>query len=1140
MRTLLTAILLTLAPALAASAAAQTEPATSVPDQATPAPEKAAPSPEKATPAPEKPAPGARGGVGIAISAGAVVLPDGLWTVAPGTPCYVLVPARRAEIDNPAALEPVLAQARERGLRVVIRLLDTEWDSVAAWSARLLAFVRAVGDQAVAYQFLGPGADLIPAQDYAFLLKNARVAIRAGGSWLPIVSAPFGAGDEVWIEQLFAADAAPYLDALAARNVGDLAVVENIRERSLGRASVWVTDQVLPEGESAAAGIADYLEAQDAGSEVVIFAATPEAAASVPDLTVPPAAAPAPPAEAPVPPPSSAPPAAAPKALPPLGQVLSFVRAQFPPGLRPATKEILPFRPETVVEGGGIPEPRPVTIQVLAFFEADTRAGIAAYRALPRAAQATGPEGVSPSPSSPPPDRVRVVLKSPLDTLDLLYPERVMSRSLATSVAAGTVVELPLRDGYMMLRYRLAASALPGKEQAHVGAVSELTAEEIIAREREMRGVQATRYDHYEANATISIHYRLAVLNETIDLTTDNRIYFKDGRQDYEQTALYVNGARWRGKSPPYLPYLQPAKVNEVPLDISLDERYRYALEGRQRTDDRDCYVLSFEPLDPTQSLYHGRVYIDAKLFTRVRMEAVQTGVVEPVRSNEVVFRYGPVATPAGDVWLPRTMTGQMSFEVLGYNLAIERGVDYSDYRMDTAGFDDRRTEAYGSGRPLFRDTEEGLAKVEVKDGQETLSTLNYPRNTLLVFGINFGDNALPSFPFAGINFFDFNFHNTGTQFNLAWAGPFVDIAWTDPRIVDLGAGRRPWALALQGTFNAIKISDKNATTLGTPEEDRADILAESVLATLAIPTGSFLRWSLTARFLYQDFFTQTGTSPDFVLPVQNVESTLGGRLEFSRLGWIAAGWGEWGFRSNWEPWGLPGQKFSDDDKDFTRLGGDLLKAFYFGTYNKLNLGMTGFLGRSLDRFSRFELGDYRSASVRGFNGSGIHFDRGAVAAATYSLPLGHDVRADLGLQQGWIQSVDDFGPGYVRVSGAGLSLEFSGPWSTLVSVRASAGLATTIPNKDTSIGDVRVIFYRTFNKWSKNGPTGAPPPRPAAPPQMPNAPAPGATPLLEEEHPPVAPPPAAVPDTPPPAVPPASPPVDAGGGTSGYSDSRR
>jgi hypothetical protein len=1103
MRKLLTAILLTLPPAMATSAIAQSEPATQASEQA--------------VPAPEKPPAEARGGVGLAIPVGAVILPTGLQSATASTPCYLLVPAGRAEIENPAGLEPILAQAHERGLRVVIRLLDTEWEPLATWSARLLAFSRTLGDQVVAYQFLGPGADLIPAQDYSFLLKNARVAIRSGGSWAPIVSAPFGAADVAWAEQIFAADAGPYLDALAGRGVADFAAVESVRERLLPRASVWVTDQILPEVGAGAEAVRDYLEAHEAGADVVIFVAPPEA--SAPEASPPAAPAPdAAPLEAATAGGATPESAARRPTVAPLGEVLSFVRAQFPPELRPATQAVLPFNRDAVVEGGGVPEPRPMTIKVLAFFEAGTRAGIAAYRAIPSAGSATTPEGAAPTP-----DRVRIVLRSPLAGLDLLDPDRAASRALAVTAAAGTVVELPLRAGYMMLRYRLAASALPVKEQAQVGAVSELTAEEIVAREREMRGVQATRYNHYEANATIRIHYRLAVLNETIDLTTDNRLYYKEGRQDYEQTALYVNGARWRGKSPPYLPYLQPAKVNEVPLDISLDERYRYALEGRQRTDDRECYVLSFEPLDPTQSLYHGRVYIDTSLFTRVRMEAVQTGIVAPLRSNEVVFRYGPVKTPAGDVWLPQTMTGQMSFEVLGYNLAIERGVDYTDYQMDTAEFDDRRTEAYQSGRPLFRDTDEGLSRVLTdKNGQETLAPLNYPRNTLLVMGVNFGDNALPSFPFAGINFFDFNFHNTGTQFNLAWAGPFVDIAWTDPRIVDLGAGRRPWALALQGTFNAIKISDKNATTAGTPEEDRADILAESVLTTLAIPTGSFLRWSLMARLLFQDFFPQTGTSDAFVLPVHNVESTLGGRLEFSRLGWIATGWGEWGFRSRWEPWGLPGQKFSEDDRDFTRLGTELRKAFYYGTYNKLSLGAVGFLGRSLDRFSRFELGDFRSASVRGFNGSGIHFDRGVVAEATYSLPLGHDVRADFGLQQGWIQSVDDFGPGYERVTGTGLSFEFSGPWSTLVSVRASAGLATTIPDKDTSIGDVRVLFYRTFNKWSKKGPTGAAPPRPATPPPMPNAPVPGAPPVLEEEPPPAAPPPAA------PAAPPVPPPAPA------------
>src|SRR5712672_1689280 len=116
MKTLLTAILLTLAPTLATSAVAQAEPAQ-----------------EPATSATEKPVPEARGGVGVTVSAGAVVLPAGLRTAVPDTPCYLLVPAGRAEIENPAALEPVLAQARERGLRVVIRLLDTEWDPVASW-----------------------------------------------------------------------------------------------------------------------------------------------------------------------------------------------------------------------------------------------------------------------------------------------------------------------------------------------------------------------------------------------------------------------------------------------------------------------------------------------------------------------------------------------------------------------------------------------------------------------------------------------------------------------------------------------------------------------------------------------------------------------------------------------------------------------------------------------------------------------------------------------------------------------------------------------------------------------------------------------------------------------------------------------
>src|SRR5215470_5293276 len=161
------------------------------------------------------------------------------------------------------------------------------------------------------------------------------------------------------------------------------------------------------------------------------------------------------------------------------------------------------------------------------------------------------------------------------------------------------------------------------------------------------------------------------------------------------------------------------------------------------------------------------------------------------------------------------------------------------------------------------------------------------------------------------------------------------------------------------------------------------------------------------------------------------------------------------------------GTRLSADDRDYTRKGFDVLKSFYLGPLQKISLGLSGYDGRGLDRFSRFELGDFRSARVQGFNGSGIHFDRGLVANASYAFTLGGAVRVDTVIESGFIQSPDDFGPGTERVVGSGLALEFSGPWSTLVNLRVGYGLSSTIPDKGGG-GDVRVVFFKTFNRWSR------------------------------------------------------------------------
>ena len=963
-------------------------------------------------------------------------IPPGLRSLSDETPCFLLLPAAEADLQVPGRLEPVLDEARQLGLRVVVRLLDEEWSPVEDWSARITSFAQAAGDRVEAYQLFGPDAAKIPPRDYAFLLKNARVAVRAAGSKAPFLSAPLGAADLAWAEALYEEDAAPYLDVVAAQDLDALEGVIALRDRRHARAAIWVTDAHFAPQAALTDAAGTYLQALAHGAEVAIFS-TPEA------------------------PPEG------------LGEALSRLRGMFPTGLAPSSAGALPFDPTTAMTGPG--GTVPARLDVLSFFDPETRDGLAAYRSTEEV------PGLAPGEQA----AVRFKLRTPVESLELLAPETGESRVISGAAAAGAVAELPVRPAYLLLRYRVALAALPLKERAEVGAVSELSAEEIIAREREVRGVQNARLTHYEAKATMTIHYRISSLNESIDVTTDNKLFVKEGKQDYQQTALYVNGAVWRGKDPPYLPYIQPGMVGEVPLDISLDERYRYTLDGRNKVDGRDCYVLSFapiEPIDPSESLFSGHVFIDARVFARVRMEAVQSGLKAPVRSSEVVYRYEPVPADWGDAWLPTSMTGQMTFEVLGYNLVVEREVAYADYVLNPGGFEERRTEAYESGRPVLRETDAGLQRVEIQNGQEVLRSLDTPRNTLLVFGISGGDTGGVSYPFAGVNFFDFNFHDTGTQFNLAWAGPYADVSWTDPDVFGAPNGRRPSALSLQGTFNAFETEDKNATSAGTPSENSIDILRESVRAGFALPMGNFFKWTLEARALYQNFDCRAKTfgcstdSPNgFTLPVTHVEGGLSLRLEYARLGYLATLWGEASERNRWEPWGLPGQSFSDDDRNFTRLSASLRKAFYFGIYNKLSFGATGYEGRSLDRFSRFELGDFRAARVRGFNDSGIHFDRGLVGEMSYSFPMSRYLRADLGIQEGFVHSQDDFGDGYERVIGSGLSLEFSGPWSTFVTVRLSRALSSTIEDKGGG-GDFRLVFFRTFDKWSPKGSRGTPP----------------------------------------------------------------
>jgi hypothetical protein len=953
-------------------------------------------------------------GVEVPEGAGPAGIPEGLHSPDPRSPCYLLIPAGRSELNAPGQLDALFDEAEARGLRIVVRLTETGWtdpDSsgpfpVDAWIAQLGAFLSHAGDRVYAYEILGAPAARHDPRAYAYLLKRMAVVIRAARSGTPILSVPLAEGDAAWLESLLEADAAPYVDVLAVQDLPALAPIEEVKDRLYPRAPMWLVGVSIDAKGAAAAAASAAFQSMAGGVDVMLLG-----------------------------PPASA--------LPVVGETIARLRALLPPGMSPASAAALPFDPKRAVG------PR---IETLAFFEPDAREGLAVYH----------------TPGAPEGGPVRFALRVPLEWLDLIDPGSDSERRLGTRIPPDSVVEVPARETLLVLRFRIMAEATPLKEKVGIGAFSELTAQEIIAKEREVRTAQAARLLHYEARARVNIHYRIVSLDTSVDLLSDNRLFVYEGRQDYQETALYVDGARWRGKERPSLPFLQPEKIKEIPLDIVLDEGYRYALLGRETVNRRECYVISIDPILPERSLYKGRVYIDTKLFTRVRMDAVQTALKVPLRSNHMTYDFGPIATPSGEFWLPIEIDSQMVFELLGQNLTIEREAGYSDFAINQGGFESRLAAAYASPSPIFRDTNEGLFEVDRSSGEERLRSVSRPRNTLLVMGANVGFNGSPGLPFAGVNFFDFDFRGSGHQVDIAWAGPFADLSWTNPRLTGSESGRRAIALTLGASLNGLPRRDKHATIVGTANSENLNVYSETFRADLAFPMGHFLKWTIGTRSTFNDFHPiHEETDPAARTPATMVEQSLDLRLDVNRGGYIFAPWVEAARRSSWKAWGAPGQPFDPGDADFTRRGFDLLKSFYSSPLRKLSLNLSAYDGKSLDRFSRFELGDFRSARVRGFNGSGIHFDRGIVASAAYAFNLGESVRVDAGLESGWIQSVDDFGPGYERVIGGGIGCQFSGPWSTLVNVRVGRGFSSTIPDKGGG-GDLRIVFFRTFDRWNR------------------------------------------------------------------------
>ena len=109
--------------------------------------------------------------------------------------------------------------------------------------------------------------------------------------------------------------------------------------------------------------------------------------------------------------------------------------------------------------------------------------------------------------------------------------------------ANSTEVEVATLGGPLLVSYVAVAGPRPDPEMIGVTATYELTADEIVARLRAFEAGESRRLEHYTSMATLSYHYTAGALNETIDVTSENRFYWKDQVGEYEELVCEVEMA---------------------------------------------------------------------------------------------------------------------------------------------------------------------------------------------------------------------------------------------------------------------------------------------------------------------------------------------------------------------------------------------------------------------------------------------------------------------------------------------------------------------------------------------------------------------------------------------------------------------
>ncbi|HVS16225.1 MAG TPA: hypothetical protein VMV46_20090 [Thermoanaerobaculia bacterium] len=581
------------------------------------------------------------------------------------------------------------------------------------------------------------------------------------------------------------------------------------------------------------------------------------------------------------------------------------------------------------------------------------------------------------------------------------------------------------------------------EEQVVVEDVRQMPVAEILRRLQAFEDAQARRLETYTATNTTSLRFQVGTGVQSLDVTFSGDYFFRQGEpSDWAWDQLHINGVRWTRKRIPEIPLIQPEKASTMPLEITFTREYRYRLRGTGTVRGRDCWVVDFSPaapVGPGDTLFRGTVWVDRELFARVRTRAVQLGLQGEVLSNDETLDYQPIdaaGQPAPwseeSYFLPLRTIGQQLFSILNGTTVVERQVTLSDVAINPADFEARRRAKLASPATMLRDTAAGLRYLvaDGDDGERVVQEELDKTRAFLVGGMFYDRSLDYPLPLAGINWLSFDWRDTGTQVNVFFAGALITLDAANPSLFGskFDAGVDLFALAIPGTDSIFR---------GNREASEEDVqsIRPNIDLTIGRPLGQFSKLDLGYSFGWNKFTRADDTADELVLPEDHFDHTFTLTGRYNRAGYRLRAQGAYTARSDWEPWGLPGNTdFDPDHQRYARWGASLGKTWHLPSFQKVGLELEYAGGENLDRFSKYQFGYFSGIRVHGYRQDRVRAEEAWAAHASYGFDVLQLFRVDLVADVAWATD-ETAGFDQETLAGVGISGTFVGPWSTVINL---------------------------------------------------------------------------------------------------------